>query len=57
MATKKETEIVEIRALDIKRVPIRIVGDTPLIVHRWDEKQKRIMLEKQMKICYNRVGI
>lgn len=49
MATKKETEVVEIRALDIKRVPIRIVGDTPLIVHAWSEKAKRMMLESQMK--------
>lgn len=49
MATKKEAEIVEIRALDIKRVPIRIVGDTPLIVHAWSEKAKRMMLEAQMK--------
>lgn len=49
MAKKTETEVVEIRALDIKRVPIRIVGDTPLIVHAWSEKAKRMMLESQMK--------
>lgn len=49
MATKKETEVVEIRPLDIKRVKVRIVGDTPLIVHAWSEKAKRQMLEAQMK--------
>ena len=48
MATKKE-EVVEIRPLDIQRVNIRVVGDTPLIVHAWSEKAKRMMLEAQMK--------
>ncbi len=46
---KKEETIVEIRPLDIKTVNIRIVGDTPLIVHAWSEKAKRMMLEAQMK--------
>lgn len=50
MATKKtENSVVEIKALDIKRVNIKIVGDTPLIVHAWSEKAKRQMLESQMK--------
>ena len=49
MAGKKETEVVEIRPLDIKEVKIRIVGDTPLIVHAWSAKAKRQMLEAQMK--------
>lgn len=50
MATKKtESNVIEIKALDIKRVNIRIVGDTPLIVHAWSEKAKRQMLEAQMK--------
>lgn len=48
MATKKE-EVIEIRPLEIKEVPIRIVGDTSLIVHAWSEKAKRMMLEAQMK--------
>ena len=48
MATKKE-ETIEIRPLDIKTIPIRIVGDAPLIVHAWSEKAKRMMLEAQMK--------
>lgn len=49
MATKKETEVIEIRPLDIKRVKVRMTGDTPLIVHAWSEKAKRQMLEAQMK--------
>lgn len=46
----KTTEVVEIRPIDIHKVTIRIVGDTPLIMHAWSEKAKREMLEKQMKV-------
>lgn len=46
-ATKKET--VEIKPIVVQKVPIRIVGDTPLIVHAWSEKAKRQMLEAQQK--------
>ena len=49
MAGKQAQEVVEIKALDIREIPIRIVGDTPLIVHAWSEKAKRMMLEAQMK--------
>ena len=45
----KEVEVLEIKALDIKTVPIKLVGDSPLIVHAWSEKAKRIMLDAQMK--------
>lgn len=48
MATKKE-EVIEIKPLDIQKVKIRIVGDTPLIVHGWSEKAKKMMLDTQMK--------
>lgn len=49
MAGKKEEAIVTIKPLDIKMVPIKIVGDTPLIVHAWSEKAKKMMLDAQMK--------
>lgn len=49
MAKAKEAEVINIKPLDLKRVNIRIVGDTPLIVHAWSEKAKRQMLEAQMK--------
>lgn len=50
MAAKKETqEMVLIQALDIKKVDVRIVGDTPLIVHAWSEKAKKMMLDAQTK--------
>ena len=48
MATKKTTEVLEIRPLQIKKISVRIVGDTPLIMHAWSEKAKRMMLEAQM---------
>lgn len=47
MAVKK-TSTVTINAPEFEVVEFRIVGDTPLIVHAWDEKAKRMMLEKQM---------
>lgn len=46
---KKDTTVLEIRPVEIEIVALRIVGDTPLIVHRWSEKAMRMMLEKQMK--------
>ena len=45
MATKQET--IEIRPIDLKTVPIRIVGDSPLIVHAWDPKAKEMIRKKQ----------
>ena len=50
MATKK-TEVIEIRPIQIKKVTVRVVGDTPLIMHAWSEKAKRMMLEAQMGIA------
>ena len=52
MANKKAaTEVIEIRPIEIKKVTIRIVGDTPLIMHAWSEKAKRMMLEAQMGVA------
>ena len=46
MATKK-TEVIEIKPIEIAKLNLRIVGDTPLIMHAWSEKAKREMLEAQ----------
>lgn len=46
---KAEETRVEIRPLDIKVIPIKIVGDSPLIVHAWSEKAKKMMLDAQTK--------
>ena len=52
MATKKaNTEVIEIRPIEIKKVTVRVVGDNPLIMHAWSEKAKRMMLEAQMGVA------
>lgn len=45
---KAESNIIEIRPIETKLITIRIVGDTPLIVHAWSAKAKREMHEKQI---------
>jgi len=49
MTTKKETSPIAIPTIDIRHFELTIIGDTPLIVHKFAEKAKRQMLEKQMK--------
>ena len=52
MAIKKNTtKLLEIRPIEIQKVNLRIVGDTPLIMHAWSEKAKRMMLEAQMGVA------
>jgi len=53
MATKKteSTVAVAIPAIDARMASIKVVGDSPLIVHKWSEKAKREMLDKQMKVA------
>jgi hypothetical protein len=43
------TQQVAPERIDVKRIKVRIVGDSPLIVHAWSEKAKQMMLDKQMK--------
>lgn len=52
MATKaaKQT-IIDVPRIDIQRMQITLVGDTPLISHAWSEKAKAMMLGKQMKVA------
>lgn len=47
MAVAKKAETVTMKPIKIDHVKVRIVGDTPLIVHAWSEKAKREMLEAQ----------
>ena len=42
-------ETIEIKPIEIQKTTIRVVGDTPLIMHAWSEKAKREILDKQMK--------
>lgn len=45
MASK--VELVAIKPIEMNTVEITVVGDTPIIMHAWSEKAKRMMLEAQ----------
>lgn len=47
MAAKKNVEMVEIKPIEMNTVEVTLIGDTPLIMHAWSEKAKRMMLEAQ----------
>lgn len=47
-ASKSGSAIV-IPAPQIQRIEVPIIGISPLIVHAWSEKAKKMMLEKQQK--------
>lgn len=49
VAKEKEKVTISITPLRVKRVKIRIVGDSPLIIHAWSEKAKKMMLDAQTK--------
>lgn len=50
MATTKKNEVqIAIPEIRLETAQIRIVGTSPLVVHKFSEKAKRMMLEKQMK--------
>ena len=54
MATKKNVENeavmkIELPGIDLGVFTVKIVGDSPLIVHKWSHKAKEEMLGKQMK--------
>lgn len=47
MAKKKEDMEIFIPKLELKTFALKIIGDSPLIVHAWSDKAKRLMLENQ----------
>ena len=48
-AKAAEATVVEIPSLKLETAMIHVVGDTPLIVHKWSEKAKKEIRDKQMK--------
>lgn len=48
MAKKAASEVIAISPIQITKTKIRIVGDTPLIVHAWSAKAKREILYKEV---------
>lgn len=49
-AATQEQRIV-IPALELQQARITLVGDSPLISHKWSEKAKKEMLDKQMGVA------
>jgi len=45
----KENIVITIPQIEIKHLNLVVVGDSELVVHRWSEKAKKQMLDKQMK--------
>ena len=46
---KEENQVIQIPEIKIRRAKIKIVGDSPLIIHKFSEKAKAEILNKQMK--------
>lgn len=52
MATKtSSTDTIEVPQITVERMIIPVIGDSPLIMHKWSEKAKKEMLDKQMKVA------
>lgn len=45
----KAVGTVKIPPLDIRTMEIKLIGDSPVIFHRWSDKARKEMLGKQMK--------
>lgn len=41
--------MIELPVLDIRYMDVTLIGDSSLICHRWSDKAKKEMLDKQMK--------
>ena len=50
-ATKTISKGVELPQLDRRIMELRLIGEEPLICHRWSEKAKKQMLDKQMGVA------
>ncbi len=49
MAKQTKTTEVKLKQLEIKTIKVEIEGTSPLMVHKWSEKIKKQMLDKQLK--------
>ena len=50
MKAKQQTPLaIDFSPLKIETLSLTLIGDTPLICHKWSEKAKKEMLDKQMK--------
>lgn len=44
---KKEEIAIQIQKIEKKTIRVKLIGDTPLIMHAWSEKAKKMMLDAQ----------
>ena len=52
MSTKKsntEGKVISIPVINEQRISVRIIGETPLVVHNWSTKAKQQMLDNMMQ--------
>lgn len=50
MASRNQSAgTIEIEGLKIERMLVEVEGESPLIMHRWSDKAKRMMWDKQQK--------
>lgn len=49
MAAKSTATAIVIPAINIQYLSLTIIGDSPLIVHKWSDKAKKEILDKQIK--------
>lgn len=47
--TAATNDMLKVTPVEIRTATIRIVGDSPLIMHKWSEKAKKMILDKQTK--------
>lgn len=48
-AVESEARGIEIPEIHIETFRVKLIGDSPLIMHKWSEKAKKQMLDKTMK--------
>lgn len=46
---KPASTVIELPRLNIEQLQIRLIGDSPLVVHAWSEKAKEMMRQTQQK--------
>ncbi len=50
----KAEKVLEIRRMELVKVKVRVMGDTPLIMHAWDEKAKLILANPELAKLYKK---
>ncbi len=48
-ATGATDSVIALPQISFGTVTMRVIGDSPLVVHRWSDKARKEMLDKQMK--------